>query len=96
MWLAFCFVLGKLRTKVTVSSALAGYKGDKTAVFQDQRSISGSAMHVHVIVTLSVKWSQTHNLLSISSSSMEGRNFVSFIDCCMSSNWKNAQHITGD
>lgn len=100
MCLAFCLVLGKLRTKVTVSSALAGYRGDKTAVFQDQQlpelSISGSAMHVHAIVTLSVKRSQTHNLLSISSTSMEGRNFVSFIDCCMSSNWKNAQHIIGD
>ena len=63
MCLAFCLVLGKLRTKVTISSALAGYRGDKTAVFQDQQlpelSISGSAMHVHVIVTLSVKWSQT-------------------------------------
>lgn len=37
MCLVLCLVQGKLRMKVPVPSALAGYRGDKTAVFEDQQ-----------------------------------------------------------
>ena len=44
---------------------------------------------------LSVNLSQIL-ILSISFTSIEGRNFVSFIECCVSSDWKKPQYIFGD